>query len=343
MDKSPYQRECRCALTTYFKLFPFRRCHYCAHLARNCFGIQFFVIAMAIILLIFLMLNLTDLPILAFEIAIVILFLIVFLGLSVERETNSIVINHYKLQDLVNKKTEALQKAEAFKSNFLVNMTHTLRTPLTSIIGYTNLILCGKCGGVEPKQKEYLSVIERNSRDLFRMIDDILTISRVEGDRLEVNKERVDIDLLIKNLTDTFRELAMDKGIKIKVVSELALNSMIFVDGEKLKHIFLNLLDNALRYTGIDGQILIRLLKQGKHFIFSVEDTGIGIPAEEREKVFQKFCQVSDKKSKKVHGVGLGLAIVKELVEALDGKIWIEANEPCGSKFIFSLPIKEDV
>ena len=370
MNQADYFHGFRCALVKYFRILPFRRCQYCDRLARECFGLQFFVITVGIVILILLMVTLQDLPIMALEITIIVLLLIALLGFVVNKETNEIVIGYYQLKELYDERSklleeikklnealeervqvktlelqiafEKLKKLDQLKSDFFINMSHTLRTPLTSIIGYAELILHGKAGQISDMQKGFLDIIERNSRDLFRMISDILDISKLEAGELQLYPKQIPLNPLFNNLMDMMQQSAEKKKIKIEAEIDLPSN-LIYADEEKLKHILINLLDNAVKYTPEGGKIKLAAQDKEREIIISVIDSGTGVPPEHREMIFDKFKQIKNLKVSGMRGVGLGLSIVKDLVKLHGGKAWVESppfsqGNGAGSSFSFSLP-----
>ena len=227
-------------------------------------------------------------------------------------------------------------KAEAenqSKNRFLAHLSHELRTPLTAILGYTELLLNSQLG--ETSHSE-LDVILRNSRHLLNLLNDILDLSKIAADKLELNKSSINIDHLVTDVLSLLRVAAMDKGLKFYAESLTPIPTHIFSDETRLRQVLINLLNNAIKFTD-EGQVVLRLRManiQGQEMLcFDVEDTGMGIAHEKISSIFQPFSQVADVVSKNLGGSGLGLAISTELAIRMGGGIDVTSKLGVGSKF----------
>jgi PAS domain S-box-containing protein len=231
-----------------------------------------------------------------------------------------------------------IQSANRLKSEFLANMSHELRTPLNGIIGFTELLHDEKVGDVSVEQKEFLADILTSSRHLLQLINDILDLSKVEAGKMEFHPEPVSPATVIEEVCDTLRTLAATKRIVVDVDVDTSLEDVV-VDPSKLKQVLYNYLSNALKFTPEGGRIVVRVLPEGTdRFRVEVQDTGIGITAEDVAKLFNEFQQLDASAAKRYAGTGLGLALTKRIVEAQGGEVGVRSVPGEGSTFIAILP-----
>lgn len=236
------------------------------------------------------------------------------------------------------KKNIKLEKAEKIKSDFLNVMTHELKTPLTAIIAYLDIL-----EDIEPKlneeEKEYIQTLKRNAKQLGGIIGNILEVARIEAGKFELSLNEINVKNKVKEITKNLEIIARNKGIKIKSKIENIPEKMI-TDEQRFEEILNNLISNAIKFTE-KGEISLEA-KQDKDFIeFKIKDTGVGIPEENIKKLFHDFYQVDSSVSRKYGGTGLGLSITKKLIELQGGKIFVKSKVGEGSEFIFTLPIKQ--
>lgn len=342
-----------CYLVQKTGIQPFKRCMYCDRNVQECFGFQFFLIVVGIISLLLVMFTIRDLPILAIDITILILLMLSFLGYIASKETNEIVVGNHLLKELndelekrVAQRTKEahmvnldLQKALRIKSDFLRNMTHELKTPLTAILGYISILQEKQLGDINEKQFKILGSIQRNGQDLLHQINQLLDLSKSEANKLTMEEKWFDLDKTISEATVSVEYIASKKGINISVHTDPNIPS-IYADPERTKQILVNLLSNAVKFTDDDGKITIDAKDEGEFVSISIKDTGIGISRENFKAVFEPFKQIDPEKSKKYGGTGIGLSIVKSLVEASGGKISLESEPGKGSTFKFTIPKK---
>lgn len=219
-----------------------------------------------------------------------------------------------------------LQEVYRMKDNFLSNISHELRTPLTSVIGYTELMLDEN---LTDQQRHKTEIIFRNSKRLYRLIRALLDTQMIESSNLQITKEKVMINELIYAVVEDMKNISASKNIPISI--NIQNNLMVEGDNERLMQVFSNILDNAIKFT-ITGEIIIKgETDQGKVHI-AISDTGIGIPEDRLEKIFDRFYQVDSSNKRKFQGVGLGLWISKKIIEAHGGRIWAESKNR-GSTF----------
>jgi signal transduction histidine kinase len=269
--------------------------------------------------------------------------------------------SHHQLQREVqeHRKTEhklqvaktVSEKANQAKSEFLANMSHELRTPLNHIIGFTELVLGKRFGHLNETQEEYLTDVHQSSNHLLALINDILDISKVEAGKLSLEPSSFNPEVLLKTSLTIITEKANNNGLTLSYDSR-GLPDTIVADERKLKQIMYNLLSNAVKFTPARGRIEVRarsgslagcagLQTANGHdgIQISVIDSGIGLKAEDMERVFKPFEQAETTGSRNDQGTGLGLALTKHLVELHGGKIWVESQgENRGSNFSFIIP-----
>jgi signal transduction histidine kinase len=229
-----------------------------------------------------------------------------------------------------------LHRANQHKSEFLANMSHELRTPLNSILGFSQLLLEGDGGELSKDQKQDVDIIQQNGRHLLALINDLLDISKLEAGKAQLHRGEVDVESLISECVESVSSLAKTKRLELSTsVSEDV--GPVFADGPKLKQVLLNLLGNAIKFTE-SGSVRVTAERQGSDLRVSVRDTGIGVPAEDTERIFESFQQGKSGISGKYQGTGLGLAICRQLVEMHGGRIWVKSTPGQGSIFTFTVP-----
>ncbi len=238
-------------------------------------------------------------------------------------------------KELARARDEA-ENANQVKSRFLANISHEMRTPLSGIIGLSSLVLESS---LEQEQKRNLQGIAQLSEHLLQTINEILDFSKIENGRFSPEKHDFDLNAVLENVHDAFFHQTRDKDIDLVITSEL--NIPVFLRGDEysLKRVLFNLVANAVRFTD-SGKVelsvsLIETRQDQALLLFVVSDTGVGIPVEMREKIFEPFSQVEEGFSRKYGGTGLGLAICKSLVELMRGEIWMESLPGKGSRFFF--------
>lgn len=228
------------------------------------------------------------------------------------------------------------RQMDQMKENFLHSITHDLRNPMTSIMGFLKFLIDGTAGPVSDQQKQMLMTMERASVRLLGMINDILDIAKVEAGKLEIELAPIQMSDLIEDIYKLYEPAAQKKSVRLNLILPENKDAMsIQGDINQLERVIGNLVVNALKFSSTDGKITIALEDMQDKVQVSVTDDGPGIPDEYREKVFDKFQQVTGQRK---GGTGLGLTICRYFVELHRGKIWVEANAPKGSRFIFRLP-----
>jgi signal transduction histidine kinase len=250
--------------------------------------------------------------------------------------------------DQLEKANQELRRIDVIKSEFVSVASHELRTPLAAIKTAVQLMLSGKTGEINENQTKFLSMAERNINRLTNILNDLLNLSRIESGKIELKFQNLELKGIIELTASSLRPQADGKSIRIEVEIPEQLPG-VYGDPEKIEQILTNIIGNAIKFTPDGGKILItaKFFSQERaggprHMVaISVRDTGIGIPPEHLDTIFEKFHQVESSIHRSVSGTGLGLAITKGLVEAHQGVIWVESEVGKGSTFTFTLPISE--
>ena len=258
-------------------------------------------------------------------------------------ESNNVAGTVYVFDDITNE-----HEIEQMKSEFVSLVSHELRTPLTSIKGFISLILDGKTGAINQKQQESLGRALRQSERLAELINDLLDISRIEAGRIEMKREQLQIDAIAERRIEELRPQADEKAISLLLETPSILPAMIG-DADRIGQVFINLIGNAIKYTPDNGNVTVKISQSSQNgnperdgFHVEVVDTGPGIPAEERERVFDKFRQLGSVQTRQQGGSGLGLSIAAGIVEAHGGKLWVDTGDNGqGSNFQFFIPLEK--
>jgi signal transduction histidine kinase len=264
-------------------------------------------------------------------------------GLHLETER----LSHRELEAKnrkLNEMYEKLRELDRLKSSFLSTVSHELRAPLSAIMGYAELLVAGMAGPLNPEQTDCLRTIQDKGDALLQLISSILDFSQIESGKVRLVFEPTDITAVLTEAVTTLSPEARRKGLKVEV--ELGnRRERVVADSQKLRQVVVNLLGNAVKFTPEGGRIRLGLtfaspdpLLGVDGYRIAIEDTGAGIPDDQREKIFQSFYQADHGSTRQYGGAGLGLAIVKSYVEGHGGQVWVESALAQGSTFTVALP-----
>jgi signal transduction histidine kinase/CheY-like chemotaxis protein/putative methionine-R-sulfoxide reductase with GAF domain len=252
------------------------------------------------------------------------------------------IIQNIQLLQEVQAANTRLRELDALKSQFLANMSHELRTPLNSIIGFSRVILKGIDGPLTEFQAQDLTTIHESGKHLLGLVNDILDQAKIEAGKMELQSSTFSIIDLIKGVTSTAHGLLKDKPIRLRQEVDPTV-STAWGDEFRTRQVLLNLVSNAAKFTA-QGAITLSAFpvdQNGREMVqISVTDTGIGIPADKLEAVFEAFQQVENSTARQYEGTGLGLPIARKLVELQGGKIWVNSELNVGSTFSFTVPLQ---
>lgn len=238
----------------------------------------------------------------------------------------------------LEERNRELVEASKHKSQFMANVTHELRTPIHGICGLSDLVSAGIYGPVTEKQKEAQQKIKRSARSLLGLIDDLLQLARADAGKVTYTSSKVDLAELLPSVLAAVHWMRGTKQHRIELDMEADLPP-IFTDRGKLNQVLINLLANAVKFTPDGGAITLRARKSGPNaLVFTVEDSGVGIPAAALDRIFEAFYQVDATAEREYGGAGLGLSLVRRLVEVMDGEVRVESVLGKGSTFTVTLP-----
>jgi signal transduction histidine kinase len=235
-----------------------------------------------------------------------------------------------------------LRARDALKTQFLSNISHDLRTPLAAIITHAEILREGMLGALSERQMEGVSGIVNGGQLLLDMIDEILTYVRAANDQIALTCTEFPIVEVVDQVRVLSEPLAAKKDITLELLDGDDIPP-IEADRDKIKHVLSNLLGNAIKFTPEGGRVWISVSRAGDEVLVEVGDTGTGIAPEHHELIFREFAQVDSSPSRPHHGTGLGLAIARRLIELHLGRIWVESELGDGSRFFFTLPIRQDI
>lgn len=255
------------------------------------------------------------------------------------------ITQQIKYQKEIEKANEELkvalfkaEESDKLKTAFLQNMSHEIRTPLNGIVGFTQLLASDDL--TEESRAEIVRVVEKSSNRLIEIVNNILDIAKIETGQIKVTSSIFNLNDLISDTYEFFVLFAKDKNLELNFSNHLHNDdAMIYTDREKIHQVLVNLINNAIKFT-TKGEVNFGYCIKDDYLEFFVKDTGIGIPSDFCEKVFDRFIQVDSAITRNYEGAGLGLSISKGLVEVLGGKMWVESEVNKGASFFFTIPYK---
>lgn len=276
-----------------------------------------------------------------FEIASIVLLMLAIIGFFFR--TQKLNKDLFEAVDIAQKMEVKAANALEDRSRFFANMSHEIRTPINGIIGLSQLL--GKTE-LTVKQKDYNQKVLHSSNTLLGIINDILDFSKLESGKLKIVKAPFNLGDVMNNIAAAIGPKAGDKGVELIISHDTKIPDLLFGDSLRIEQILLNLTNNAVKFTE-KGEVVVtaKVVKSNDEQFkirFSVKDTGIGLSSEERDRVFKRFSQSDDTITRKYGGTGLGLSISRDLVEKMDGQIWVESEKGLGSTFFFELDLTSE-
>jgi len=275
-----------------------------------------------------------------------------------EEQSEKIAEKNRALQiasDEIEQKAKDLEQSSRYKSEFLANMSHELRTPLNSMLILSQTLAENSYGRLSPDEIESAQIIYKSGNDLHNLINEILDLSKIEAGKMSINPEKVEIGVIADNISSLYRATVTGKGLNWQVMVSPGCPEMVVTDQQRTEQIIKNLVSNSVKFTSVGG-ITVRFqrapdginylnpaLKNQPVLSISVEDTGIGIPKEKQQAIFEAFQQADGSTSRKFGGTGLGLSISRELARLLGGEIHISSIMGKGSVFTLFLPVGESL
>jgi signal transduction histidine kinase/CheY-like chemotaxis protein len=252
----------------------------------------------------------------------------------------AMAVNQVKLVQQLQERSAELEVASRHKSEFLASMSHELRTPLNAVLGFSEVLLERMFGDINERQEEYLRDIHSSGRHLLELLNEILDLSKVEAGRMELEYAVFELAPLLDDVVVLLRERAAAHGIDLRV--ELADDVVnVYADRLRLKQVLVNIVGNAVKFTGDGGTVTVRAATVGDEVHLTVTDTGAGVPVEDRERIFESFQQ-GGRGAAREEGTGLGLTLSRRIVELLGGRMWLASEVGVGSTFGFSVPTPSD-
>ncbi len=233
------------------------------------------------------------------------------------------------------------EQIEKMKSEFVSVASHQLRTPLTGIKWFAELMLKGKAGKLSADQKDFLEQIYSSNDRMIKLVEDLLNVSRIDtGSKFEIKKAPKDVIEIINSLTSDLVGLAHQHEVQIQKSANVPTEFVLPIDADKIRQVFQNLLSNAVKYSKKGGKVMVDFKNSEGKVLITVQDTGLGIPQKQQSRMFEKFFRADNVQTAETDGTGLGLYIAKAIVEGHGGKIWFESKENIGTTFFVELPIR---
>lgn len=241
-----------------------------------------------------------------------------------------------KYANLYGRDVTEEKKNQEIRDHFISVTSHELRTPMTVIRGYIEVMLQGNFGEVNQTQAEFLHKMLRSVKDLIAFVNDTLDLSKIQSGSLQLNMSRLSVQEVVQGAIQNLQELFNESGVQLTAEHS---DLLVEADYSQLNRVLVNLLSNALKFTPPGGEVRVSVIQDGNMVVFAVKDDGIGMNVEDKKVLFQKYAQIENKWVSKMRGTGLGLVISKDLIERMGGKIWVESELHKGTTFYVSLKL----
>jgi signal transduction histidine kinase/ActR/RegA family two-component response regulator len=251
---------------------------------------------------------------------------------------SALALLNAQLFTALQERSAQLEVASRHKSEFLASMSHELRTPLNAVLGFSEVLLERMFGDINERQEEYLRDIHNSGKHLLELLNEILDLSKVEAGQMELEFTSLDVPAALEYAASMLRERATAHSIDLRVELGDGVGA-VEADDLRFKQVVLNLVSNAVKFTPDGGSVVIRAVELDTDLHVSVKDTGVGIPVEDRERIFESFQQ-GGRGASREEGTGLGLTLSRRIVELLGGRLWLETEVGVGSTFGFSIPMR---
>jgi signal transduction histidine kinase len=251
---------------------------------------------------------------------------------------SALALLNAQLFTALQERSAQLEIASRHKSEFLASMSHELRTPLNAVLGFSEVLLERMFGDINDRQEEYLRDIHNSGKHLLELLNEILDLSKVEAGQMELEFTSLDVPAALEYAVSMLRERATAHSIELRVELGGRIGA-VEADELRFKQVVLNLVSNAVKFTPDGGSVVIRAEEVDNYLRVTVQDTGVGIPGEDRERIFESFQQ-GGRGAAREEGTGLGLTLSRRLVELLGGRMWLESEVGAGSTFGFSIPVR---
>ncbi len=351
-----------CWLVKNLKYSPYKRCQYCDLKFRNCIFLEYQIISLVLIILVFLLFYFFEGHISPLTITVIFVFVIIY-GYFFNRSTEKIIRSNFSLKkaksDLrklsdgledkvreqtsdIRQKNKELVELDRMKDEFLQMATHELNTPITVIQGKLSMAVDEDMCHLDDKQKEFFRPILSDTMRLANLSKDILNVARIDQHRLVINPVETDIGALIEQIVSDFKVKAQGKNNSVGFIKLSKALPHLTIDQGKIGEVITNLINNANKFTE-NGKIIVTAKQKDDEVIISVADTGIGIDPKDQKHLFEKFYQAArfdPNNPQEQQGSGLGLYISDQIIRLHGGKIWLESEKGKGSTFYFSLPLE---
>lgn len=234
------------------------------------------------------------------------------------------------------------REVDEMKTMFVSISSHQLRTPLSAIRWYSEMLLSGDAGKLNESQRDYLTQIYESNMRMIALVNDLLDISRIEEGRIKMNPQLIQLEELVDSLIREFQPISKARNVKLSFLKTEKPLPKVYADPLKIRQVIQNLIANAINYNKPKGKVEVSFKKEKNQIVFICEDAGMGIPKNEQPKMFNQFFRGSNTMVREVEGTGLGLYISKSIIESSGGKIWLESEENKGTKFYFTLPLNTE-